>query len=151
MELSCPSKSSIIDPEFYSTFVKAEEKFEQLPDTNDGNCGFCAIAISIGKPEDFWPDVREHIYKELCSWKSHYVQLFLEKEKKYNEILQATHIKLKPNVPIPPIVKGWEDICTEQSKRWKLLFSTRITHFIEQHKKECEYLQKENIINLTED
>ncbi|CAG8563470.1 4980_t:CDS:2 [Cetraspora pellucida] len=31
-ELLHPSKSSIIDPEFYSTFVKAEEKFEQLSD-----------------------------------------------------------------------------------------------------------------------
>ncbi|CAG8849665.1 40699_t:CDS:1, partial [Gigaspora margarita] len=60
-------------------------------------------------------------------------------------------IKLKPNVPVPPIVKGWKDICTEQSKRWKLLFSTRITHFIEQHEKEYEYLQKENIINLIDD
>ncbi|CAG8856612.1 26122_t:CDS:2, partial [Gigaspora margarita] len=32
IELLRPSKSSIIDLEFYSTFVKAEEKFEQLPD-----------------------------------------------------------------------------------------------------------------------
>ncbi|CAG8537724.1 44226_t:CDS:2 [Gigaspora margarita] len=251
IELPCSSKSSIIDPEFYSTFVKAEEKFEQLPDNmplpepaklpqkvvskksslsstkrgslltkhqdnvmkkkilnnitklknkpvqqqlipfkqsfiscsssklyeanilkfihqyifayfdvaDDSNCGFCTIAISIEKPEGFWPDVQEHIYKELCSRKSHYIQLFLEKEKEYDEVLQATHklisltflpdniplnrntlitfayifekqhfiaIKLKPNMPIPPIVK-------------------------EQHEKECEYLQKENIINLIDD
>ncbi|CAG8465364.1 6181_t:CDS:2 [Dentiscutata erythropus] len=178
----------------------------------DGNCGFRVIALSIGKSEDFWPDVRKLIYNELCSQKSHYIQLFLEKEKEYNEILYATQwksgpcnsdhwmimpsfgyviantfqrpvhyfskvisltflpdniplnrnisiafayiferqhfvaVKLKPNVPVPPIIRGWEDICSEQSKRWKLLFSTRITRFIE-HEKECEYLQKENLDN----
>ncbi|CAG8857597.1 33832_t:CDS:2, partial [Gigaspora margarita] len=32
---------------------------------DNGNCGFRTIAISIEKPEGFWPDVREHIYKEL--------------------------------------------------------------------------------------
>ncbi|CAG8767262.1 14497_t:CDS:2 [Gigaspora margarita] len=183
IELPRPSKSSIIDLEFYSTFAKAEEKFEQLPDSaakmefitklrqitdmllpkpaklpqkvvskkgslsstkrgslltehqdtvmkkkkkmlvnitklknkpvnipkfmhqdifayfdvaDDSNCSFRTIAISIEKPEGFWPDVRVYIYKELCSRKSHYIQLFLEKEKEYDEVLQATQWKTGP-------------------------------------------------------
>ncbi|RIB06392.1 hypothetical protein C2G38_1985748, partial [Gigaspora rosea] len=161
----------------------------------DGNCGFRAIAVSIGKPEKYWPDIQKIIYNELCIRKSHYVQLFLEKEKEYNEILYITQweggpcskdhwmsmpsfgyaianafqrpvhyfskytsltflpdntplnrnasivfayilerqhfiaIKLKPNVPVPPIMNGWEDICSEQSKLWKNLFVERIAHF----------------------
>ncbi|CAG8833035.1 40353_t:CDS:2, partial [Gigaspora margarita] len=31
-EFPCPSKSAITDPEFYDTFIKAEEAFQQLPD-----------------------------------------------------------------------------------------------------------------------
>ncbi|CAG8802122.1 813_t:CDS:2, partial [Gigaspora margarita] len=268
-------KSTIIDSEFYNTFVDAEEKFQQLPDDvtrtefitkiheainkllseptklplktasnttklkknqtiqqsntplkqnlnitqlsnskqfeaniskfmnehfssyidveGDGNCGFRAVAISIGKPEDYWLEIRKLIYKELCIRKSYYIQLFLEKEKEYNKILftvqweagpcgkdhwmsmhsfgyiiantfqQPVHYfskylsltflpdnislnrntsiifiyirerqhfiaaKLKPNVPVPPIV------------------NERIARFGREYEKECKYLQKENL------
>ncbi|CAG8851740.1 21796_t:CDS:2, partial [Gigaspora margarita] len=163
--------------------------------TGDGNCGFRAIALSVEKSEECWPDVRKLIYNELCNRKSHYIQLFLEGEKEYDRILFVTqweagscnrdhwmfmpsfgyvianafqrpvhyfsrHIsitflpdnaplnrnasivfayihekqhfiamKLKPNVPVPPIANGWEDICSKQSKMWKNLFTSRIADF----------------------
>ncbi|CAG8756375.1 10498_t:CDS:2, partial [Cetraspora pellucida] len=46
--------------------------------TGDGNCDFRTVAISIGKPEDYWPE------------------LFLEKEKEYNEILFITQWNAGP-------------------------------------------------------
>lgn len=178
--------------------------------TGDGNCGFRAIALSVKKSEECWPDVRKLIYDELCNRKSHYIQLFLEGEKEYNRTLFVTqweagpcnrdhwmfmpsfgyiianafqrpvhyfsrHIsitflpdnaplnrnasivfayihekqhfiamKLKPNVPVPPIASGWEDICSEQSKMWKNLFISRIAHF-KKEDDERKYLQKENL------
>ncbi|CAG8584967.1 20804_t:CDS:2, partial [Gigaspora margarita] len=244
IELPHPSKSAIVDSEFYDTFVNAEEKFQQLPNNivktefitrinqvismplptpiklpqksknitiqqqniplkqifnpsdyklyeanihqfmrehvlayldvvGDGNCGFRAIAVSIRKPEECWPEIRKIIYNELCIRKSHYIQLLPEKEKEYNEIkyssltflpdniplnrntsiafayiLERQHfiaIKLKPNVPVPPIISGWEDICSEKSKLWKNLFVERITHFKKGCEEEYKYLEKENL------
>ncbi|RIB13701.1 hypothetical protein C2G38_2197131 [Gigaspora rosea] len=54
-------------------------------------------------------------------------------------------IKLKLNVPIPPIMNGWEDICSEQSKLWKNLFVERIARFKKGYEEERNYLQKENL------
>ncbi|CAG8823887.1 18061_t:CDS:1, partial [Dentiscutata erythropus] len=31
----------------------------------DGNCSFCAIAVSIVKHDDYWLNIRKLIYKEL--------------------------------------------------------------------------------------
>ncbi|CAG8852732.1 18540_t:CDS:2, partial [Gigaspora margarita] len=138
IELPRSSKSSIIDPEFYSTFVKAEEKFEQLPDniplpepaklsqkvvskkgslssTKRGSLltehqdaqqliSFKQSFISCSSSKLYEANIpkfmHQHIFvyfdvadDELCSWKS---QLFLEKEKEYNEVLQATQWKTGP-------------------------------------------------------
>ncbi|CAG8752650.1 9544_t:CDS:2, partial [Dentiscutata erythropus] len=228
VELSCSSKSSIINPEFYSTFIKAEEKFEQLSDnvtkiefitklrkiTNmlllepvkmsqkvvskdclpstkrellltehqnaatkkkkkmlnninklkskpiqqqhipmkqtlisgsnsklyevnipkfmheyisvyidvakDSNCSFHAIAISIGKPESFWPNIRALIYNKLCNQNKLISLTFLPDNILLNRnvsinfvyVFERQHfiaIKLKPNVSVPSIVRGWED------------------------------------------
>ncbi|RIB05393.1 hypothetical protein C2G38_2253836 [Gigaspora rosea] len=197
IELLHPSKSAIIDSEFYTNFVKAEEKFQQLPDDvtrtefitkiheainiplssllRNGNCGFHAVAILIGKPEDYWPEVRKLIYKELCTRKSHYIQLFLEKEKENNKILftvqweagscdkdywmsmpsfgdiiantfqQPVHYftaKLKPNVPVPPIINGCEEICSKNCIMWKTLFLERIARFGGNMKKNANICKK---------
>ncbi|CAG8844811.1 15738_t:CDS:2, partial [Gigaspora margarita] len=296
IELPRPSKLAIIDSEFYTTFVNAEEKFQQLPDNvaknefitkiqqimneplpepiklppkkvsksstkrglllsekqdqqkislkqtsitsqsssyklyeanfpkfmqehvlayfdvvGDGNCGFRAVAVSIEKNEDYWPNIRKLIYNELCTRKSHYIQLFVEKEKEYNDVLCTTQweasscgkehwmsmpsfgyviantfqrpvhyfskyisltflpdntplnrntsiafiyvlerqhfvaVKLKPNVPVPPIANGWEKICAKSCKIWKNLFLERIARFKKEYENECKYLQKENL------
>ncbi|RIB28604.1 hypothetical protein C2G38_1909005, partial [Gigaspora rosea] len=37
-------------------------------------------------------------------------------------ILERQHfvaMKLKPNVPVPPIANGWEEICVKNCKLWK--------------------------------
>ncbi|CAG8854836.1 44549_t:CDS:1, partial [Gigaspora margarita] len=201
-----------LNRELYNTDIPKfmhEHILEYINVMGDGNCGFRAIAVSIGKPEDYWADVRKFIYNELYNRKSHYIQLFLEKEKEYNEILYATQweagpctsdhwmsmpsfgyvianafqrpvhyfskhisltflpdntplnrnapivfayiseqrhfimIRLKSNVPVPPIAKGWEDVCSEQSKLWKTLFSTRIAHFNKEYE-QYQYIEKEN-------
>ncbi|CAG8829242.1 11241_t:CDS:2, partial [Gigaspora margarita] len=47
-------------------------------------------------------------------------------------------MKLKPNVPVPPITNGWEEIC-------KNLFLERIAHFKKEYGEERKQLQKENL------
>ncbi|CAG8776734.1 21271_t:CDS:2 [Dentiscutata erythropus] len=64
--------------EYFSAYIDVK---------GDSNCSFCAIVISIRKPEDYWLEVRKLIYKELCTRKSYYIQLFLKKEKEYDKIL----------------------------------------------------------------
>ncbi|CAG8775039.1 3805_t:CDS:1, partial [Dentiscutata heterogama] len=54
-------------------------------------------------------------------------------------------IKLKPNVPVPPIANGWEKICAKSCKIWENLFLERIARFKKEYEDEYRYLQKENL------
>lgn len=62
----------------------------------DGNCGFRAIAISLGKPEDEWPSIRHDIFNELANRRDHYVQLFLEGENEYNNVVSIVQWEKGP-------------------------------------------------------
>ncbi|CAG8787707.1 23313_t:CDS:2 [Dentiscutata erythropus] len=277
IELPRPSKSAIIDSEFYTTFVNAEEKFQQLPDNIAKNEFITKIQQvmnePLSEPIKFLPKkvsksstkrgsllsekqdaaakkkkkmldsimkpknktvqqqkiplnqtsitsqsssyklyeanlpkfMREHV---SAYFNSHYIQLFLEKEKEYNDILFTTQweagscgkehwmsmpsfgyviantfqrpvhyfskyisltflpdntplnrnisiafiyvlesqhfvaIKLKPNVPVPPIANGWEKICAKSCKIWENLFLERIARFKKEYEDEYRYLQK---------
>ncbi|CAG8787781.1 2477_t:CDS:2 [Dentiscutata erythropus] len=153
----------------------------------DGNCGFRAIATSLEIPEDEWPVIRQSIFNELTNRKSHYIQLFLEGETEYNNVISIVQWEkglcsidywmimpsfgypianafqrpvhyfsrhqcltflpdniplnrnqsiLNPNAPVPVIVRGWQNICSNESKIWERLFENKIARFQEAIKKE---------------
>ncbi|CAG8777528.1 14345_t:CDS:2 [Cetraspora pellucida] len=60
---------------------------ENVPKFIDGNCGFHAIAISLGMSEDEWLIIRQNIFNKLTNQKSHYIELFIEGEAEYNNII----------------------------------------------------------------
>ncbi|CAG8539996.1 37607_t:CDS:2 [Gigaspora margarita] len=112
-----------------------EHVLEYIDMTEDGNCKLCTVAVSIGKSEDYWPEVQKistmnfvptSLITLSCFWK-----------KKENIMRQHfVAIKLKLNVLVPLITNGWKEICVKNCKLWKNLFLEKIAHFKKEYDEE---------------
>ncbi|RIB02394.1 hypothetical protein C2G38_2227935 [Gigaspora rosea] len=169
IELPHPSKSGTVDSEFYDLFVKAEKKFKQLPDnitkrefiTKINQVTNMPLLEPIKPPQKALTKILKSNIENIQQQNSLIKQGPCLLDNKLYEaniprnasivfayIHEKQHfiaMKLKPNVPVPPIANGWEDICSEQSKMWKNLFISRIVYFKKEDEDERKYLQKENL------
>ncbi|XP_028062629.1 uncharacterized protein LOC114265960 [Camellia sinensis] len=87
----------------------------------DGNCGFRAIAASIGHTEDDWAQVRRDLLGELHTHKEEYITLYgsyertvfvpqLDRREIATGFVNGNHfvqVLLQSGHPVPPIATNW--------------------------------------------
>ncbi|KAJ1424222.1 Protein FAR1-RELATED SEQUENCE 6 [Sesbania bispinosa] len=69
----CKKQVTILDqlPSVLHLFIVRVDDVEA-----DGNCGYRAIAASLGFGEDSWPVIRDELSRELVHFRAQYIQLF---------------------------------------------------------------------------
>ncbi|XP_028054675.1 uncharacterized protein LOC114258867 [Camellia sinensis] len=109
----------------------------------DGNCGFRAIAASIGHIEDDWAQVRRDLLGELHTHKEEYITLYgsyerivpvpqLDRREIAIGFVNGNHfvqVLLQPGHPVPPIATNWRKYRHPCAVDWDDAYVHRIQHF----------------------
>ncbi|XP_028112213.1 uncharacterized protein LOC114310439 [Camellia sinensis] len=110
--------------------------------TADGNCGFRAIAASIGHTEDDWAQVRRDLLGELRTHKEEYITLYGSYESNVSPFYlleQCQYLNLidmrlplgfvAASHPVPPIATNWRKYRHPCAVDWDDAYVRCIQHF----------------------
>ncbi|KAL4581658.1 hypothetical protein LXL04_006184 [Taraxacum kok-saghyz] len=133
-------------PNIFHPYVTNIENVEE-----DGNCGFRAVAVSLGYNQNYWPQIRSQLRTELTTYWRQYETVFgsstcfpLWIGPQDISHHQSIAIALVHNVyyvkvdlqelhPMPEICPLWRDYRSECTAGWEIMYNARLNAYRSQN------------------